>query len=592
MSHRPSRPVATPDFQILFESAPGLYLVLTPDFTIVAVSDAYLGATMTQRSEILGRGLFEVFPDNPDDPNATGVSNLRASLGRVVQYRSPDAMAVQKYDIRRPESEGGGFEERFWSPNNSPVLGPDGTLAYIIHRVEDVTEFVRLKQRGTEQDRITEELKTQAGAMESEIFRRAQEIQESNRQLRQLQAELEERVRARTRELEQAHEQLRHAQKMEAIGTLAGGVAHDFNNLLTAIMGYAQLMVLRLKPDDPALRDTEEILRSAERAAMLTRQLLAFSRREVLQPKLLDLNAIVGDLGKMLRRLIGETVELLVVPGEELWPVRADAGHLEQVLMNLTVNARDAMPEGGRITVETANIELGEVYAGEHVGVKPGQYVLLSVSDTGTGMDETTKARVFEPFFTTKGAGRGTGLGLSTVYGIVQQWGGAIQIYSDLGWGTTFKVYLPRAAGPAEAVGKASKGEMPRGSETVLFAEDQDAVAAVVRATLQLCGYRVLQASNGSEAVELCRRYDGPIQLLVTDIVMPGMSGPELAAAVRTLRPETKILFISGYSERAFTSHGTLDGDAGFLQKPFMPAALALKVREVLDRSDAISQKA
>jgi signal transduction histidine kinase len=587
MSHRPDHSVPTPDFRILFESAPGLYLVLAPDFTIVAVSDAYLEATMTKRSEILGRGLFDVFPDNPNDPNATGEANLRASLGRVLELRAPDAMAVQKYDIRRPKSEGGGFEERFWSPVNSPVLGPDGTLAYIIHRVEDVTDFLRLKRRGTEQDRLAEELKTRAGAMESEIFRRAQEIQESNRELRELQTELEERVRTRTKELEQVHEQLRHAQKMEAVGTLAGGVAHDFNNLLTAIMGYAQLMVLRLKPEDPAMRDTEEILRSAERAAMLTRQLLAFSRREVLQPKILDVNGIVGDLGKMLRRLIGEPVELVVVPGDGLWPVKADPGHLEQVLMNLAVNARDAMPQGGRVTIETLNIELGEAYAGEHVELEPGEYVLLSVSDTGIGMDDATKSRVFEPFFTTKGAGHGTGLGLSTVYGIVRQWGGAIQIYSDLGWGTTVKVFLPRAAGAAEAPVKTSAGEMPRGSETVLFAEDQDAVAAVVRATLQLCGYRVLQANNGSEALERCRQYEGPIQLLVTDIVMPGMTGPELATAVRELCPEAKVLFISGYSERAFTSHGALDAEAGFLQKPFMPAALAHKVREVLDGAKA-----
>jgi CheY-like chemotaxis protein len=375
---------------------------------------------------------------------------------------------------------------------------------------------------------------------------------------------------------------------MEAVGTLAGGVAHDFNNLLTAIMGYAQLMTLRLKRDDPALRDTEEILRASERAAMLTRQLLAFSRREVLQPRTLDLNAIVSNLGKMLRRLIGEAVDLVVVPGDDLWPVTADPGHLEQVVMNLSVNARDAMPEGGRITIETSNIELGEVYAGEHVGAKPGEYVLLSVSDTGTGMDEETKARVFEPFFTTKGAGKGTGLGLSTVYGIVQQWGGAIQIYSDLGWGTTVKVYLPRAAGKAESAGGPDRSQaMPRGSETVLFAEDQDAVAAVVRATLQLCGYRVLQAHNGSGAVELCRRHEGTIQLLVTDIVMPGMNGPELAASVRELRPEAKVLFISGYSERAFTSHGALAAEAGFLQKPFMPEALARKVREVLDGTRA-----
>lgn len=584
MSEPSPRPSPAPDFRTLFESAPGLYLVLTPDLTIVAASDAYLRATMTRREAILGRPLFEVFPDNPEDPRADGVANLRFSLERVLAEKRPDAMATQKYDIRRPESEGGGFEARHWSPVNSPVFGPAGDIVYIIHRVEDVTEFVRMKSLEALAESETRELKTRTEAMEVEIYRRAQEIQEANRRLREYQDELESKVVARTAELDRANEQLRHSQKMEAVGRLAGGVAHDFNNLLTAIMGYAQIMALRLKGDDPALRDTEEILHAAERASMLTRQLLAFSRREVLQPKLIDLNVTISDLGKMLRRLIGEEIDLVVVPAEGLWPVKADPGHIEQVIMNLSVNARDAMPSGGTLTIETANVELGEVYAGDHVGAEPGSYVLLSVSDSGTGMDPDTKARAFEPFFTTKGSGQGTGLGLSTVYGIVQQWGGSIQIYSDVGWGTTFKIYLPRAQGLAGAVVRPGiPGAMPRGSETILFAEDQDAVAAVVRATLQLCGYRVLQAHSGADALDLYARHDGPIHLLLTDIVMPGMSGPELAAAVRRLSPGTRVLFISGYSERAFSSHGTLDVDAGFLQKPFMPEALARKVREILD---------
>ena len=588
MSDRPDSGLPSPDFRSLFESAPGLYLALLPDLTIVAASDAYLEATMTRREEILGRCLFEVFPDNPDDPTATGVSNLRASLERVLARQRPDTMAVQKYDVRRPEEQGGGFEERYWSPVNSPVLGPDGKHTYIIHRVEDVTEFVRLKRRGSEQHRLTEEMRQQAATMEAEIFRRAQEIQEANRRLRELQADLEERVRARTADLERANEQLRHAQKMEAIGRLAGGVAHDFNNLLTAIMGYAQLMTMRLRPEDPALRDTEEILRASERAAMLTRQLLAFSRREVLQPKVLDLNVIIADMGKMLRRLLGEGIGLTVAPGDGLWAVTADPGHLEQVVMNLAVNARDAMAEGGRLTIETSNIELGEVYAGDHVGVEPGAYVLLEVSDTGSGMSDETKARIFEPFFTTKGPAQGTGLGLSTVYGIVQQWGGAIQVYSDEGWGTTFKVYLPRTHGSAEPSTRSmNPGEVPRGSETVLLAEDQDAVAAVVRATLHLCGYQVLEAHNGAEAVTVLEQHDRPIHLLITDVVMPLMGGPELAARARDLRPDLKLLFMSGYSERAFTSHGLADLGAAFLQKPFMPEALARKVREILDASEA-----
>ena len=579
---------ALPDYRVLFESAPDHYLVLAADLRIVAVSDAYLRATMTERASILGRTLFEVFPDNPDDPGASGVANLHASLKRVLADRRPDTMAVQKYDIRHPDSEGGSFEERYWSPVNSPVLGPDGEVAYIIHRVEDVTEFVRLKQQGREQDRETRELRTRTEVMETEIFRRAQEIQEANRQLRDLQADLEERVRVRTAELERANEQLRHSQKMEAIGRLAGGVAHDFNNLLTAIMGYAQLMTLRLGPNDPAIRDTEEILRAADRASMLTRQLLAFSRREVLQPRLMSLNAGIADMGKMLRRLIGETIELQIIPGDDLWTVTADPGHIEQVLLNLSINARDAMPEGGRLTIETANVELGEVYAGDEVGVAPGAYVLLAVTDSGSGMDDATKARAFEPFFTTKGPERGTGPGLSTVYGIVKQWGGAVQIYSDLGWGTTVKVYLPRTHGVAEPVARAdARASMPQGSETVLFAEDQDAVAAVVRATLQLCGYRVLQAHNGGEAMALSEQHEGAIPLLISDLVMPGMNGLELAVSIRRTRPETKVLIISGYSERAFSSGAVTEIGAAFMQKPFMPHILARKVREVLDGTGA-----
>jgi CheY-like chemotaxis protein len=353
-------------------------------------------------------------------------------------------------------------------------------------------------------------------------------------------------------------------------------------------MGYGQLMAIRMKPDDPARRDTEEILKAATRASLLTRQLLMFSRREILQPKLLDLNAIVSDMGTMLRRLIGESIDLAVVHGDKLWAVKADSGHVEQVLMNLAVNARDAMPNGGRLTIETTNIDLGEVYVGEHVGVKPGSYVLLTVSDTGTGMNDETKARVFEPFFTTKDPESGTGLGLSTVYGIVQQSGGAIQVYTELGWGTSFKVYLPRVAGTAEPMMPAENlADVPGGAETILVVEDQDSVAAVIKATLLLCGYQVLEAHNGSDALELLERYEGRIHLLVTDIVMPVMGGSELALRVRELRPDTKVLFISGFSERAFSAYDGTDAGPAYLQKPFMPEILARKVREVLQGTKA-----
>ena len=609
MARPPSRPPPALDFRNLFESSPGLYLVLTPDLTIAAVSDAYLSATMTRREEIIGRGVFEVFPDNPKDPQASGEGNLRASLSRVLALKRPDAMAVQKYDIRRPENEGGGFEERYWSPVNSAVVGPSGDVSFIIHRVEDVTEFVRLKLRKTEEDRVAEDLRTRAGMVEAEIFRRAQEIQEANRQLRELQEQLEQRVLARTADLQRANEelqkeaaerrkteealqsseeQLRQVQKMEAIGTLAGGVAHDFNNLLTTIMGYGQLLAMRLTSNDPALHDTEEILKAATRASMLTRQLLAFSRREVIQPRLVDLNSIVADTGKMLRRLIGESIDLVAVPAEGLWPVKTDTGHIEQVLMNLSVNARDAMPDGGRLTIETSNIALGEVYAGEHIDASPGEYVLLVVSDNGVGMGPETKDRMFEPFFTTKGPGKGTGLGLSTVYGIVRQWGGSIEVYSDPAWGTTFKIYLPRAAGSTEReTGSEVPAEVPRGSESVLLVEDQDAVAAVIRAALQHYGYEVLEARHGGEALSLCERHPGPIPLVVTDVVMPVMGGPELAKRLWERWPETRVLFMSGYTERAFSIHAALDPRASFLQKPFMPETLARKVREILDAKGA-----
>ena len=386
-------------------------------------------------------------------------------------------------------------------------------------------------------------------------------------------------------------DQFRQAQKMEAVGRLAGGVAHDFNNLLTVIMGYTQLLAARTQPGDPVLRDAEEILQAATRAAMLTRQLLTFSRREIVQPRVLDLNALVADLGKMLRRLVGEDIEMVIAPKASRPAVKADPGQLEQVVMNLVVNARDAMPGGGRITIETSTVEVDEGYAAENLGIRPGPYVLLAVSDTGTGMDEATKARIFEPFFTTKEVGKGTGLGLSTVYGIVQQGGGAIHVYSDIGLGTTFKIYLPCAEGPLDAARAGDTlEEVPRGSETILIVEDQDAVAAVMRAALEACGYRILEARHGLDAARTCEEFAEPIHLLITDVVLPMMGGPELVQRVRTIRPQMRVLYVSGYTELAFASHeASGETTTSFLQKPFMPGALVRKVRAVLDAEVASS---
>jgi PAS domain S-box-containing protein len=725
---RPSSLLPSPDFRLLFESAPGLYLVLTPDFRIVAVSDTYLRATKTNREGILGRGIFDVFPDNPDDPTATGVNNLSASLERVVRHRVSDAMAVQKYDIRRPESEGGGFEERYWSPVNSPVIGADNHLAYIIHRVDDVTEFVRLKQRGIEQEQLAQKLLSRSEQMEAEIFMRAQEIHQVNRQLRETNEDLHVQVAERQRAeelLRKAHkklenryhansadlalanermlqlaaivessedaiisrsldgvitswnggaerlfgylagemigktdsalvppersnellsimakvrtgepsssfetvrvrkdgkhihvsvsispirdregrivgvsaisrdiserklleQQLRQFQKMEAVGKLAGGIAHDFNNLLTVISGYSAMLLADARTDNDAKELLREIYEAGERAASLTLQLLAFSRKQVLAPKVLDLNTIVRDAERMLKRLIGEDISLTTVPDPELAWVKVDPGQIEQVIMNLVVNARDALPQGGKVTIETANVDLDGNYAQTRPGVKTGHYVMLAVSDNGCGMDEQTKARIFEPFFTTKELGKGTGLGLATVYGVVKQSSGYIDVYSEVDFGTTFKIYLPKVEEQIQS-GKLMHAlkPTPHGKETILLVEDEGAVRALSRNALQRFGYNVLEASNGREAVRICDQHEGAIHLLVTDVVMPEMGGRQVAERLVALRPSLKVMYVSGYTEDAVVRHGVLEAETAFLRKPFTPSVLACKVREVLDK--------
>ncbi len=380
-------------------------------------------------------------------------------------------------------------------------------------------------------------------------------------------------------------QQLVQSQKMEAVGRLAGGIAHDFNNLLTVITSYSDLLLQDLGGEDPKREDVEQVRKAAEGAAALTRQLLAFSRQQVLAPRVVSLSVVVQGVEKMLRRVIGEDVDLVTALDPDVGSVKADVGQLEQVLMNLAVNARDAMPAGGKLTIETANVEHDPDSAREREAAPVRRFVMLAVSDTGIGMDEATKARIFEPFFTTKEAGKGTGLGLATVYGIVQQSGGFIWVYSEPGHGTTFKIYLPQVEASAQGrAASAAPGDLPRGTETVLLVEDAAAVRAVTRQVLERQGYTVLEAANGAAALQTAAGHPGPIHLLLTDVVMPVLSGRQLADQLAKVRPDAKVLYASGYTDDAVVRHGVLEGGISYLQKPFTADSLARKVREVLDR--------
>jgi signal transduction histidine kinase/CheY-like chemotaxis protein len=390
-------------------------------------------------------------------------------------------------------------------------------------------------------------------------------------------------------ERKKLEEQLIQSQKMETVGKLAGGIAHEFNSILTAILGQSELLLGDLPPGSPLIQNAAEIGKAANRAATLTRQLLAFGRKQFLQPEALDLNRIIADMESVFQHLMGADVDTQIVPAIDLREVKADAGQIEQVIMNMVINARDAMPNGGKLTLETANVSFDADSLGRYPELKPGDYVMLAITDTGTGMSEAVKARVFEPFFTTKGVGEGTGLGLSTCYGIVKQSGGHISVYSEQGRGTTFKIYLPQVEAPAKiSLPRPDAPDLPSGTETILLVEDDPALREMAGTLLRRLGYTVLTAGNGVEALSLRHeRSNGHIDLLFTDVVMPHMSGKELADRVRALYPQMKILFTSAYTENAIVHQGVLDKGVALLQKPFTPSALAHKLREVLDQPGA-----
>jgi len=387
--------------------------------------------------------------------------------------------------------------------------------------------------------------------------------------------------------LRESEARLRQSQKMEGIGQLAGGIAHDFNNLLTVINSYSDMLLGEVGVESPFVRNgLGQIKEAGHRAASLTRQLLAFTRQQVLEPKILDLNESVSTMAKLLRRLIGEDIALVLCPHPALGRVKVDPGQVEQVIMNLAVNARDAMPGGGQLTIETTNVEVGRIDADQHPSIDPGSYVMLEVRDTGCGMGADTQAHIFEPFFTTKGLGKGTGLGLSTVYGIVKQSGGSIGVSSALGQGTTFKIYLPRIEGVAERLEPISTPNVPlRGSETILLVEDEEMVRGLAQAILALNGYTVLAAKSVTDALRFAQEELQPIHLLLTDTIMPGMNGPELAQQVLAMRPAMKVLFMSGYTDKVLSSITAWEPGTAFLQKPFTPQTLGDKVREILEVS-------
>lgn len=715
----PSKSFPTPDFRILFESSPELYLVLNPDpkFTIVAASNAYLKATMTKRSEILGRGLFEIFPDNPNDPTANGVQNLRLSLEKVRKDHIADTMGVQKYDIRRPLSEGGQFELRYWNPVNSPVFGPTNELTYIIHCVEDVTDIINHNQQElNKKDALANQLKVRTEQMENEIHLHAQELQAANKCLLEVQRELEIRVEQRTAELLKANtflteqvaklkqaedrireqaalldktqdailvldlnnqiifwnksaeriygwqpseiiekngdilfskkqiskfkdiphlvdetgewigqlnhidkegreiivesrwvlvkdelgqpqsyliantditekqklaEQFLRAQRMESIGALAGGIAHDLNNILSPILMGMHLVSNKIT-DEKILRIVKVLEESAQRGVEMVKQVLSFARGVEEARAIIQLKSLITDIKKMFSETFPKDIEIEAILDKDLWAISGDATQIYQVLMNICVNARDALPKGGKIIIKAENIMIDEHYALMNSEAKPGQFVLITIEDNGTGIPAEVIHKIFEPFFTTKELGKGTGVGLSSALAIVKNHGGFINVYSEIGKGTRFKIYLPIVIVNEPHILMEAQAKMLRGQgELILVVDDEVSIRQITQVTLEAYGYEVITANDGTEAVAIYARNLGRVKLVLMDMMMPNLDGHATTKILKKLDAQVKIVCTSG-----FVATGKPIEELGvnsFLTKPYTAMRLLETISEVLN---------
>ena len=622
------------DFRLLAEAMPQIVWITRPDGWNVYVNQQWMDYTGLTFEETLGDGWSKPF--HPEDrqrarnawrhATATiGAYALECRLRRAdgvyrwwlirgVPVRDASGSILKWFgtctdidDLKRAQLEASESEERFAKVFNSSLVAigigeMSGRLIDVNERCAEFFGYAREEMIGrtiyelrlwadlADRERIVSAISAgrSISSGEAGFRRKSGEIRHAlvSLEAMTLAGEAEPLlmlVLVDLTERRRLESELLQAQKMEAVGRLAGGVAHDFNNILGVIMGYGEIVQRRIPAADPLHAKVAEILKAAERGAALTRQLLAFSRKQVLQPRVLDLNLVVADMDAMLRRLIGENIELEMSLREPLGSVRADPGQIEQVLMNLVVNARDAMPTAGSLLIETAEVDLDVTALALHPGARPGAYVLLAVSDTGHGMDRETVSRIFEPFFTTKSVGAGTGLGLSTVYGIVEQSGGHVEVYSEKGRGTTFKVYLPRIEATATRATHVATPPPPRaGSETILLVEDEAALRAVIGETLAGGGYRVLEAATPGQALDFAGAHEGPIHAVLTDVVMPEMSGRDLARLLKPLRPEAPVVYMSGYTDDAIGHHGLLDAGTLFLQKPFTADALLWKLHEAL----------